>query len=410
MMKILFIQPTSDKRGHYGLWTSKLCQAMGKLGCDLYLFTNKIYTQRFLQTQPTFEIIECDAGKYAFDRYDLAREKKSLLYWWGYFKTTFVIVKRALKLCKEQQFDAIFLTDVEYLTAALLLKRYKRQLPPVIWHVQAANFTYSTYCGSALKKLYKIFQREIFKSTLTHEVQGFAVLGEFHKLQLRQQLQLSVDFPIEIVPDGAEVYTPDRSQQQARKEIGIESQGTVILFLGMLRKDKGIEYLLEAVAKLPNEAFTLVIAGAPSEWRLEDIQALIPKQIAHKIVLDLQYIPDEKVPFYYNASDVVIFPYSKEYTGGCGPLIKGASAYAKPVLVTDVSDIGRMVRTYENGLIAKPNDASSLAEVIQQYLGLSAEQKQSLQQNAANLAHKHSWETVAAQLLQLLNSVSAYAK
>ena len=294
-MKILFIQPTGDKRGHYGLWTSKLCQAVSKQGHELCLFTNKIYPERFLNEAPLFEIIECCQGKYRFDKYDLAMEKKSFIYWIGYFKTTYTIVKSALKLCKTRHFDALFLTDVEYLFAALLIKLYKRNLPPVIWHVQAANFTFATYCGSFLKKTYKTMQREIFKCTLGREVKGFAVLGAFHKQELRTQLRLPQTFPIEIVPDGADIRDIPYLQVDARNKIGLDYFGPVILFLGMLRKDKGLEYLIEAISYLKEEKYKLIIAGAPFDWTETELNALIPANVRDKIELRLHYIIDDQI-------------------------------------------------------------------------------------------------------------------
>jgi len=409
-MKILFIQPTGDKRGHYGCWTSKLCQAIAKRGDELYLFTNKIYPEKFLNELPQFKIIELANGKYCFDRYNQAMENKSLLYWYGYFRTTYLIVKYALKLCQFGKFDVVFITDAEYLTATLLLKWYKRYLPPVIWHVQAANFSHDSYCGSFLKKSYKLFQRAIFKSTLNREVNAFAVLGEFHKQELREQLNLGEEFSIEVICDGADVPDAYFDKADCLKNIGIDYTGTVFLFLGMLRKDKGIEYLIEAASQLKEYDCKVIIAGASVDWTLEELKALVKRyDVANHVELRVGYVPDHQISSYYYASDVIIFPYDKNYTGGCGPLTKGASTHGKPVIVTDVADIGRMVRQYSNGLIAEPCHAESLAAQMISFINLSLEDRQILAKNAQNLAKKHSWGQVATQLVQFLGGVSENA-
>lgn len=405
-MKVLFIQPTSDKRGHYGLWTNQLCQAIAKQGHDLHLLTNRNDPTKYLKEPPQFNTIEVENGKYEFGYYDEIKKTKPWWYWYGYFKTSFVIVKAALKLCQQQQFDGIFLTDTEYLMATLLLKLYKKNVPPVVWHVQAANFTYDAYCGSAIKKIYKVFQRELFKTVINNEVKGFAVLGQFHQEQLRQQLNITSSFPVEIVPDGAEIIEEKINQAEARKKVNINGSGLVFLFLGILRKDKGLEYLIEALSYMKDKEFKVIIAGAPFEWSVEQIQSLIDRyDVSSKVILRLDYISDEDVPYYYFASDVVLFPYTNEYTGGCGPLIKGASAHSKPVIVTQVSDIARVVKENNNGLIVAPCDGKAYADAMMNFMRLPQDAKHSMVFSAESLARKHSWPNVARTFCDLMQQV-----
>jgi glycosyltransferase involved in cell wall biosynthesis len=380
---------------------------MAEQEVELTLVTNKLDAAAHLGRQPTFHIIEVGQGKYSFEQFDKAMERGSKLFWYGYFRNTFLIVKQALALCEKEKFDAVFLTDVEYLVTTLLLKSYRRHLPPVIWHVQAANFTFESYAGSVFKKIYKVFQRGIFKSVLGKEVKGFAVLGDFHKHELKKQLQLDANFLIEMIPDGADTLTHPMEQQAARANIGLHYTGPVFLFLGMLRKDKGIEYLIESVSQLGQQDFKVVIAGAPFEWSAGDIQRLIDKyNVRSKIHLYLDYVPDHQLASYYLASDCVVFPYTNQYTGGCGPLTKGASTYKKPVIVTDVSDIGRMVRQYNNGLIVKPSDALSLSEGMRTFLDFPSSDKNVMIENAGRLSKRHSWPGVAESLIVLLKNAS----
>jgi len=408
-MKILFVQPTGDKRGHYGLWTSKLCQATAKHGEDLTLVTNKLGAEKYLNEKSEFRLIEVRDQKYAFDRYDKAMEQGSGLFWYGYFRNTFVILKYALKLCKKEKFDVLYLTDVEYLTASLLLKWYRKHLPPVVWHVQAANFSYDSYLGSRLKKLYKVFQRSIFSSTLNQEVKGFAVLGEYHRKKLKEQLNLTDNFGLEVIPDGADIYINTTPQPVSRQEIGLSYSGFVFLFFGMLRKDKGLQNLIEAASLLSQYDFKIVIAGAPFEWSKAELSALISQyKLEEKVELHSGYVPDHKMASYYLASDAVIFPYNASYTGSCGPLTKGACSYERPVIVTDVSDLGRVVREYQNGLIANPGEAGCLAEAMEKMLNLSSTEQAQMKSNVKLMAKQHTWETVSRKFIHFIKECASH--
>lgn len=407
-MRILFVQPTGDKRGHYGLWTSKICQAIGKTRHDLHLITNKIYSEKYINEPLTFEVIEVDSGKFSFEKFDASIKKCPLFYWYGYYRNTFSILKAALNLCKKDKFDIIFLTDAEYLTASLLIKRYAKFLPPIIWHVQAANFGFNAYPGPVYKRFYKVIQREIFKSVIGKEIKAFVVMTDWHRDKLSSQLNLDTHFTVELLPDCAEIQSnlPDRIS--AREKIGIKYDGPVFLFLGILRKDKGIEYLLEAISYLKSDEFRVIIAGSPHDYTEKQINSLIRAfGISKKVILRLGYVPDEEIALYYSSCDAVIFPYSKLYTGGSGPLTKGACSHCKPVIVTDVSGMSGLVRQHKIGLIAEAENPKSIAEKMSEFILLSQEKKNELSINSSSVARMNSWDNVAKKFVKILEKVTA---
>lgn len=405
-MRILFIQPTSDRKGHYSLWTVKMCQALSKTGHDLVLFTNKVYPERYLKEKPLFKVVEADNGKYSFEKFQ--QNSFPLYYWWGHFKNGYIIFKSALEYCKKEKFDVIFLTDVEFLTATLLLKIFFNPIPALVWYIHMTNFTYDTYSGSFIKKSYKVIQREIFRKVIGREAKAFAVLSDWHREKLRQQLRINEKFPIEVIPDCGEVLDNQLDRSSARQMIGINYDGTLFMFLGMLRKDKGIEYLIEAASYLKSKELKFLIAGSLMHYTESQIKDLINKfGVSEKVILRLSYIPDNEVPLYYSSCDAVIFPYPKIYTGGTGPLLKGACTYGKPVIATDISEMGRAVREYKLGLLAEAENSKSLAQQMEKFLLLSENEKNELAKNAIFLAKKNSWDAVAHKLVGFLGKIAS---
>jgi len=413
-MKILVVQPTSDKRGHYGIWTTKICQAMAGLGNDVTLCTNRLQPERYIREKPLFKVYEVGGGKYAFDKFDEARSSRPLYYFYGYFRVSYAIVAAALRLsnrmrrsASEQDFDVIFITDSEFLMASILLKRYGRGNAPVVMQVNAANFTFDSYSGSVLKKLYKIFQRTIFKSTLGKEIKGFAVLGQWHKDNLREQLSLPSSFHIDVVPDAGEVTDESIESSKARAKLGIYYAGDIILFFGMFRKDKGIVGLLEAIGRLRGSEFKLLVVGAPTEYTEQEILDIIKKNnIEDMVIFRPGYAADADVPLYFYAADALILPYSSIYTGGSGPLLKGACTFRRPVIVTDVSEMGRLTREHAMGLLARPDDPPSLASKIEEFLEMDEVERRQLSDNATELGRTNSWEAVAEKFVTLFSKVS----
>ncbi len=405
-MKILIVQPTCDKRGHYGIWTTKMCQNLAKKGHSVTLCTNRLVPEKYLQEKPLFRLYEVEGGRYNFEKFDEARSRHQLYYFYGYFSVCYHITKAALSLSTREGFDVIFITDAEFLLASLLLKRFSGRIPPVVMQVNAANFSFTTYAGSVFKKLYKVFQRSFFRRTLGKEIRGFAVLGEWHRERLRRQLRLDEDFPIDVVPDAGDEPLEFMNKYDARRKLGIDYAGDILLFFGMLRKDKGIGELLEAMRHVRTENYRLLVVGAPTEYTEEEVRDIVKKnRISDRVILRLEYVADDEVPAYFFAADALVLPYSNIYTGGSGPLLKGACTYRRPVIVTDVSEMGRLTRQHGIGLLARPGDPHSLAEKMDEFLAMTENEREEMAKRSSYLAKLNSWGSVADRFVSLFNKV-----
>lgn len=398
-MKVLFIQPTCDRKGHYGIWAVKLCQALAKMGHHVTLCTNKVDPKHYLNEEPLFNIVEVGNGKFSFERFDRNA-------FWSYFRNTYVITLEALRLSRREKFDVIHIADGEFMTASFILKKYESCLPPVIRLVNVPNFSFNTYPGSTIKKLYKVIQREIFKTTIGKGIKALTVLGEWQREMLRSQLRLKQDFPIVVIPDGGGEPVEVLNKLEAREKLGINFDGPIFLFFGMLRKDKGIEYLIEALHLLRNEHLKLIIAGDPTEYTESKIQEMVQRaKASEKIILELEYIAEDKVPFYFIACDALILPYSKIYKGLTGIIMKWACTYKKPVIATDVSGMGGLIKQYGIGLVAEPENPSSMAERIREFLSLSEKEQEKMAENASNLAKLNSWTAMAERFTELYEEI-----
>ena len=297
-------------------------------------------------------------------------------------RNSYVILRAALRFLKKERFDIVQIMDTEYSISSLLLGS-SQNLPPVSHMVNAANFAFSKYPGSVFWKFYKIIQKIIFKRSLGRQIKGFTVLGAYHKEELKKQFGLKESFPIGIIRDGANPPAFFLNHGDAREKIGIDYRGTIFLLFGMLRKDKGLECFLKAASLLKDQDFKILIAGSLFDYTKGRIVELISDYgIADKAELRLEYIKNEEIPFYFYASDALVLPYRKIYTGGSGPLLKEAAIYKTPVIASDVSEMGRLVKQYNMGLVAEPENAESLAQKMKDFLHMSVEQRQTLRENS----------------------------
>jgi glycosyltransferase involved in cell wall biosynthesis len=397
-MKLLLVQPTGDKYGHFGVYIARLAQELSQRGNEVTICTNRLEVKRFIPS-PQFEVIEVMDGALAFEDIDREARVRPVRYWARYFWNSWVITRAALRLVRVRHFDGIYLTDAEFLMASLALKFYVGTIPPLLMQVNASNFSFADYPGSKLKKLYKVIQREVFRLTIGNKVSAFSLLGEWHRPRLISQLRLPENFVIEIIPDGGGEYPEPIPRDVARHSLAIDWQGDIFLFMGILRRDKGIEELSIALRSLwqKRKDFRIILSGFPFEYHRKEVEQMFAFDPSDTpiIHMHLDYVSEEQVPNFFYSADSLLLPYNDNYKGSSGPLMKGACTFGLPVIVSDVSEMGRLAKKHELGFVSQPTDAYSLESAMHSFLEASTDTRGKIRKRALRLGEKNSWPEMA---------------
>ncbi len=161
------------------------------------------------------------------------------------------------------------------------------------------------------------------------------------------------------------------SKEEAKKKLGVDSQDSIVLFFGFIRKYKGLDLLLDAMAYLKNTKpetlnFKLLIAGEFYDDAKPYLEQIEKSGIKDNLILRTDFIPDSEVRYYLCAADVVIQPYRNATQSGVTPL---AYHFEKPMIVTNVGGLPSLVPHLKAGLVVKP-EPSAIAEGILQFYQL----------------------------------------
>jgi len=203
--------------------------------------------------------------------------------------------------------------------------------------------------------------------------------------------------PIFKVYNGVDInrFNPDNSGKGIRKKLGIENK-YVMLYVGRLKKIKGLTYLIRAMPIIVKKAkdVTLVIAGRGRLIRA--LQKLVEKLNVERHVMFVGFIsPDRDLPYYYAACDVFVLPSTYEVF----PLaLLEAMSTGKPVIASRIGGIPKIVRNGENGFLTKPRDPAGIAKAVLRLYN-DADLASSMGKAGRRLIEeKFSWQKIAKQI------------
>lgn len=169
---------------------------------------------------------------------------------------------------------------------------------------------------------------------------------------------------LSVIPHGhyRGVYGNAIDSKQARQQLGLPETGLIYLNLGMLRPYKGIEHLLEIWRQHQSvlAGSTLLIAGKPLDEAYGDH---LIKQAAglDNIIIHPEFIENDKIPLYFSAADITVFPFERISTSGS--LILSMS-YSKPSIAPNIASIAETLDE-ANHLLYQPGQLGGLFSVIQ---------------------------------------------
>lgn len=172
----------------------------------------------------------------------------------------------------------------------------------------------------------------------------------------------------------------------------VTSTGPRAVFFGTLARYKGLDLLLDAFAAVRAElpAAELVIAGAPVDVDVEDLQQRAAA--VGGVTLRLGYVPADDVAALIGGGRVVVAPYRTANQSG---VVHLAHTLGRPVVATDVGDLGAVVRAGETGLLVPPDDVSALAAAVVALLRDAELADRLGREGQRRLAAGASWRSVA---------------
>lgn len=184
----------------------------------------------------------------------------------------------------------------------------------------------------------------------------------------------------------------------ARNSLGFNGEG-IILFVGRIVPIKGIDKLFMALNHLENiERLRLLVIGGDKNCQ-DEVNRLRRLSKSLKIessVTFLGLVEQEKLPYFYSAADVCVFPSHYE---SFGLVALESLACGTPVVATDVGGIRSVVRDGETGYIVLDNVPQLLAEKIT--LALSTPRaKTDASCSIRESVFKFSWSNIAEATLQ----------
>lgn len=188
--------------------------------------------------------------------------------------------------------------------------------------------------------------------------------------ELKEDLKKQYDLPEEklaMIQNGIDVdrFRPGLDVQYLKERYGVKEK-KVVLTIGVMTGQKGHNLLIRIMPELlkENKEIKLVLVGyGPA---MENLKKMAQELKVSDHVVFTGKVPYEELQFYYNISDVFVFPTLRVEAG---PLvIPEAMACEKPVVASRIGGIPTVIENYIDGILIEPGNLRELKEKILEVL------------------------------------------
>lgn len=244
------------------------------------------------------------------------------------------------------------------------------------WH------PFFSFCHFAISKLIKSkYENKILfitENVISHEAN--VIDKSLTKIGLSNataflSLSEKVEKDLEFVADDRKVYRSElpvydcynfdeqKKITSTKKDFGFDENSKLLLFFGYVRKYKGLDLLIDALAELVkrDSTYKLLAAGEfydDEKYYRDKVESL---NLVNSVKLLNEFIPNEEVAKYFQPSDLVVLPYRSATQSG---ILNLAYGFYKPVLVTNVGGLAEFVDDGKTGYVIKPDSQKDLIDGI----------------------------------------------
>lgn len=183
------------------------------------------------------------------------------------------------------------------------------------------------------------------------------------------------------------------SKEEACAHLGLDPGRKILLSFGLIRDYKGLDWLIEAFASLPDRSkVTLVVAGEfysdPERYHAIARNYGVDAEIVWKT----EFVPDSEVKYYFGAADLVVQPYKSATQSGITQI---AYHFGKPMLVTNVGGLAETVPDGIAGYAVEPSPAA-VSSAIGKFLAESPDFSEGL----SECKKRYSWTALCDSIMK----------
>lgn len=147
----------------------------------------------------------------------------------------------------------------------------------------------------------------------------------------------------------------------------VEKLRSNVLFVGALGKFKGCEYVIKAMPQILKDFPNCMLRIIGTGERYKEFTELSKKLEINQNIVFEGFIQPEKMPDYYNSTNIVVFPSVVPET--FGRVAAEAMAAGKLVIASNVGGIPEIVQHKDTGILAEPKNPKQIADAVKYLLG-----------------------------------------
>jgi glycosyltransferase involved in cell wall biosynthesis len=202
--------------------------------------------------------------------------------------------------------------------------------------------------------------------------------------------------PVSVIPHGTYGPLAQRAApvtaQAARETLGLPADALVVLLFGVLRPDKGLGDLLEAVRRSPR--WQVLIAGKEDGALAAEATRLADPELAGRITVHEGFQEMDAVGRLFAAADLVALPYRVASQSGVAHLAYG---FGRPVVAYPVGGLTEAVIDGTTGWLCSEATPAALTAALDDAAGRGREAcRQRGDAGRAWASTEFSWSAIAA--------------
>jgi len=287
-----------------------------------------------------------------------------------------------------KDFDIIHLHEARSFQNIVLYHYCKTKAKPYVF----------TPHGTILRRIEKFMLKKLYDYTFGFNImKGAKKLIALSKEEAQQFMSVGIKKDkIVVIPNGIDLdsFSHSLAPLSFKKKFGIPETSRIILYMGRVHRQKGLDFLLNTFSKIQDRDVVLVIAGSDQDY-LQSIRERSRKLNISDKVIYVGFLTGNDKLSAFRDSYMVVYPSIYE----CFPLVPlEAAACSKPSIVTEGGVMADIVKTGDFGFSVPYGKIFLLKEAILRLLNDEKLAKQ-MGINGKNFVAKNfSWETIVPQL------------